>query len=98
MDVDNERWKGNFVLLEKVPVSILRFLRSSKVGSQTKSSHIWQNSDPLLESMTLARVSARSSRNQCGRPHDNLQKRWLFLVPCFAMVSSFSMAGHCKQR
>lgn len=53
MDVDDGRWKGNLVLLEKVPVSILRFRRSSKVGSQTKSSHMWQNSDPLLESMTF---------------------------------------------
>lgn len=94
--VNSER--RNPVLLEKVPVSILRFRRSSRVGSQTKSSHMWQNSDPLLESITLARVSACSSIMRSSQPHDNLQKRWPFLVPCFAMVSSFSMAGHCKHR
>jgi len=36
-----------------VPVPSLRTLNSSNVGSQTKSSHIWQNTPPLLESASI---------------------------------------------
>lgn len=39
-------------ILENVPESIFLFLRSSRVGSQTKSSHIWQYREPVLDSTT----------------------------------------------
>lgn len=50
-------------ILENVPVPILRTLRSSNVGSQTKSSHIWQYNDPLLESTSSTFVRQQEYDN-----------------------------------
>ena len=44
-----------FYVLENDPVPIFRTRSSSKVGSHTISSHIWQYNAPLLESTSASR-------------------------------------------
>lgn len=78
------KMEAELVLLEKVPVSILRFRRSSRVGSQTKSSHMWQNSDPLLESMTFGACQlgvAESSATSLIETYRNGGPSWCHALP-----------------
>jgi len=46
------------LLVEKVPVPSFLSLNSSKVGSHTMSSHIWQYREAVLESTSAPGVSA----------------------------------------
>lgn len=58
----------NLHFVEKVPLPYFRILNSSNVGSQTKSSHIWQYKAPDLDS-TSAIVSPHFSKGEEGRTY-----------------------------